>query len=129
MIFSRSGESIEVVKLLDKLKGVASRVIAVTNEPESTLAKRADVTIFVDSLPDEIVAVQSYTGGVAAGLLLAGAVGEAFDARVAEVSACLPLDDGVDQGVAGACGGVGFVCEGGSGDLFLGAWGFGMRRR
>jgi glucosamine--fructose-6-phosphate aminotransferase (isomerizing) len=90
VIFSRSGESIEVVKLLDKLKGVASRVIAVTNEPESTLAKRADVTIFVDSLADEIVAVQSYTGGVAAGLLLAGAVGEAFDARIEEVSACLP---------------------------------------
>jgi glucosamine--fructose-6-phosphate aminotransferase (isomerizing) len=90
VIFSRSGESIEVVKLLDKLKSVASPVIAVTNEPESSLAKRADVTIFVDSLPDEIVAVQSYTGGVAAGLLLAGAVGEAFDARVGEVSACLP---------------------------------------
>src|SRR6185437_3899075 len=76
VIFSRSGESIEVVKLREKLKGVAvaSRVIALTNEPESTLAKRADVTIFVDSLPDEIVAVQSYTGAVAAGLLLAGAV-------------------------------------------------------
>ncbi|HEX4380836.1 MAG TPA: SIS domain-containing protein [Candidatus Acidoferrum sp.] len=90
VIFSRSGESIEVVKLLEKVKGVASRVMAITNEPESTLAKRADVTIFVDSLADEIVAVQSYTGGVAAGLLLAGAVGDEFDARVAEVSACLP---------------------------------------
>jgi len=91
VIFSRSGESIEVVKLLDKLKGVATRVIAVTNEPESGLAKRADVTIFVDSLADEIVAVQSYTGGVAAGLLLAGAVAEKFDARAAEISACGPL--------------------------------------
>jgi glucosamine--fructose-6-phosphate aminotransferase (isomerizing) len=91
VIFSRSGESIEVVKLLDKLMGVASRVIAITNEPESGLAKRADVTVFVDSLADEIVAVQSYTGAVAAGLLLAGAVGEAFDARVAEVAECLPL--------------------------------------
>jgi len=90
VIFSRSGESSEVVRLLDQLKGVASRVIALTNEPESTLAKRANVTIFVDSLPDEIVAVQSYTGAVAAGLLLAGAVGEAFDARIGEVSDCLP---------------------------------------
>lgn len=90
VVFSRSGESIEVVKLLEKIKPIAARVIAVTNEPESTLAKRADVTIFVDSLPDEIVAVQSYTGAVAAGLLLAGAVGEGFDARVEEVSACGP---------------------------------------
>jgi glutamine---fructose-6-phosphate transaminase (isomerizing) len=90
VIFSRSGESIEVVKLMEKLKGVASRVIALTNEPESTLAKKADVTIFVDSLPDEIVAVQSYTGAVAAGLLLAGAVADAFEARVEEVSDCLP---------------------------------------
>jgi glutamine---fructose-6-phosphate transaminase (isomerizing) len=90
VIFSRSGESIEVVKLLEKVKPIASRVIALTNEPESSLAKRADVTIFVDSLPDEIVAVQSYTGTVAAALLLAGAVAEALDARVQEVSACLP---------------------------------------
>jgi glucosamine--fructose-6-phosphate aminotransferase (isomerizing) len=88
VIFSRSGESIEVVKLLEKLKGVASNVIALTNEPESTVAKKADVTIFVDSLPDEIVAVQSYTGGVAAGLLLAGAVEEKFDARAAEILTC-----------------------------------------
>jgi glucosamine--fructose-6-phosphate aminotransferase (isomerizing) len=91
VIFSRSGESIEVVKLLEKLKGVASRVIALTNEPASTVAKKADITIFVDSLPDEIVAVQSYTGGVAAGLLLAGAVEEKFDARAAEILACGPL--------------------------------------
>lgn len=91
VIFSRSGESIEVVKLLEKLKGVASRVIALTNEPESSLGKRADVTIFVDSLADEIVAVQSYTGSLAAGLLLAGAVAETFDARVAEIAACGPL--------------------------------------
>jgi glucosamine--fructose-6-phosphate aminotransferase (isomerizing) len=91
VIFSRSGESIEVVKLLEKLKGVASRVIALTNEPGSTVAKKADITIFVDSLPDEIVAVQSYTGGVAAGLLLAGAVEDSFDARAEEVSACGPL--------------------------------------
>ncbi len=90
VIFSRSGESIEVVKLLEKVKPIASRVIAVTNEVESTLAKQAGVTILVNSLPDEIVAVQSYTGTVAAGLLLAGAVAEAFDARVEEVSACLP---------------------------------------
>jgi glutamine---fructose-6-phosphate transaminase (isomerizing) len=91
VIFSRSGESIEVVKLLDKVKPVASRVIALTNEPDSTLAKRADVTIFVDSLLDEIVAVQSYTGAVAAGLLLAGAAAESFDASAAEVAACGPL--------------------------------------
>jgi glutamine---fructose-6-phosphate transaminase (isomerizing) len=92
VIFSRSGESIEVVKLLDKLKRLAARVIAVTNEPESSLAKRADVTIFVDSLPDEIVAVQSYTGAVAGALLLAGAVEkETIDERAKEISACLPL--------------------------------------
>src|ERR1700733_2201800 len=75
VVFSRSGESIEVVKLLEKLKPIATRVVALTNEPESTLARKADVTIVVDSLPDEIVAVQCYTGAVAAGLFLAGAGG------------------------------------------------------
>src|SRR4051812_26826777 len=34
VIFSRSGESIEVVKLLDKIKSTASRVVALTNEPD-----------------------------------------------------------------------------------------------
>ncbi len=63
------------MKLLEKLKGVASRVIALTNEPASTVAKKADVTIFVDSLPDEIVAVQSYTGGGCGGIVVGGSGG------------------------------------------------------
>src|ERR1700759_147883 len=45
VIFSRSGESIEVVKLLERVKGAAARVIAITNEPESALAQKADVTV------------------------------------------------------------------------------------
>jgi glucosamine--fructose-6-phosphate aminotransferase (isomerizing) len=60
---SRSGESVEIVKLLQQVRG-QMRVVAVTNEAASTLASAADVALLVHSLADEFVAVQSYTGAL-----------------------------------------------------------------
>jgi glucosamine--fructose-6-phosphate aminotransferase (isomerizing) len=90
VLVSRSGESIEIVKLLERLKVTAESVIAICNEPASTLAKQASVAVIVGSLPDEIVAVQSYTGTVAAALLLAGEVVGEFEKVRAEIADCLP---------------------------------------
>lgn len=73
VLVSRSGESIEVLKLLPILRELGATAIGVTNEPGSTLAQSADVPLFVNSQNDEMVAVQSYTGTVLALLLLAGA--------------------------------------------------------
>jgi glutamine---fructose-6-phosphate transaminase (isomerizing) len=58
---SRSGESIEITRLLDIVKD-RQPIIAVTNEPTSTLAREADITLHLNSPPDEMVAVQTYTG-------------------------------------------------------------------
>ena len=90
VVVSRSGESVEIVKLLERLKPTAQSVIAVCNETDSTLAKESNVAVIVGSLPDEIVAVQSYTGTVAAVLLLAGQAAGEFEKVRGEIADCLP---------------------------------------
>ena len=94
-----------------------------TNEPESTLAKESNVDDFCGSLPDEIVAVQSYTGSVAAVLLLAGQRWRSsLDVRGEMPIACRgPLMTALIRAVAGAGGGMGFVCiQAGAAIYFLG---------
>ena len=77
VIVSRSGESIEIVKLLDVLKG-RQTIVGVTNEADSVLAKSADCTLLVGSLTDEMVAIQTYTGTLLALHLLGAAVTQQF---------------------------------------------------
>ena len=73
LIVSRSGESVEVAKLLDALDGQA-KLIGVANDPESILARRTDVYIHIGSLADEMVAIQSYTGTLLTMRMLENAV-------------------------------------------------------
>jgi len=61
IVVSRSGESVEVIKLLNFVKG-RQPIIAITNEPTSTLARESDITLLLGSPPDEMVAIQTYTG-------------------------------------------------------------------
>jgi glutamine---fructose-6-phosphate transaminase (isomerizing) len=91
VVVSRSGESVEIVKLLSHVKDISQHTIGVTNEPESTLAKEATVALTVGSLPDEMVAIQSYTGTLAALMLLAAAVTGDLDNTHTEITALLPL--------------------------------------
>jgi glutamine---fructose-6-phosphate transaminase (isomerizing) len=72
VLVSRSGESVEITKLVPVLKQRGCRVIGVVNVPESTLGLRADHTIVVNSPSDELVAIQTYSGTLAA-LALVGA--------------------------------------------------------
>ena len=74
VLISRSGESVEVVRLLGRLREAGVSVIGVTNVAASTLAREADVPIVAGSRADRMVAVQTYTGAVATLLLLAEAV-------------------------------------------------------
>lgn len=71
---SRSGETIEITKLLPRLKASGRPTIGVTNVRESQLAREADHAIYINSEPDRMVAIQTYTGTMAALLLLAAAV-------------------------------------------------------
>ena len=71
LLLSRSGESIEIVKLLDKMEAASCRTIAVTNTPESTLARRADVVLHTSAAFDHLISITMYSVLCLVGGLLA----------------------------------------------------------
>ena len=71
VLVSRSGETVEVVKLLPLLKAQNAFIIGVTNETQSTLAREADLCLYTNSPTDQMVAIQTYT----ATLLILGLAG------------------------------------------------------
>lgn len=89
VIVSRSGESIEVARLLAVLKG-RQPIIGISNEPQSLLAQSADVSINISSRPDEMVAIQTYTATLLALHLLAGAVVNSMNATREKLEALEP---------------------------------------
>ncbi len=93
---SRSGESIEIARLLELLKG-RQPVIGVCNRPGSRLAREADVAISIGSLEDDIVALQTYTGTVLALTLLGSAVEDSLGSTKGEIEAMLPHFDQLVQ--------------------------------
>ena len=88
VLVSRSGESVEISMLLEKIRGKCV-TIGVSNEPQSRLALQVDHSIHVASPADEMVAIQTYTGTVLALHLLAGAAACTFDATAAEAGAAI----------------------------------------
>ncbi|MDE3104090.1 MAG: SIS domain-containing protein [Acidobacteriota bacterium] len=89
VVVSRSGESIEIVKLLAALRG-RQPVIGITNRPESRLAQSADIAIDIHSLDDDIVALQTYTGTLLALALLGRAVEQEGALALREAESLLP---------------------------------------
>lgn len=61
ILVSRSGESVEIVKLLNQLKRNKATVIGVANEDESYLVQKSDCAIIVHSPVDHSVAIQTYS--------------------------------------------------------------------
>jgi glucosamine--fructose-6-phosphate aminotransferase (isomerizing) len=92
LMVSRSGESVEIARLLERINRRVP-VIGVTNEPASLLARSSDVTLSIASLPDEIVAIQTYTGTLLTLHLLANSVTNSLSAAVAEMTKLLPTFD------------------------------------
>ena len=82
VIVSRSGESIEITKLLQLLKG-RQTIVGVTNEADGLLAKSADCSLLIGSRSDEMVAIQTYTGTLLTLYLLGAAIAQQFDAACA----------------------------------------------
>jgi glucosamine--fructose-6-phosphate aminotransferase (isomerizing) len=105
VLVSRSGETIEAVKLIDKLEGAGAAVIGVTNEPGTSLHRKTGLTLLVNSLRDQTVAVQTYSGTLATMVLLgAETCGESSgiriglqataDALAGVVAECLEVSEG-----------------------------------
>ncbi len=62
ILISRSGGSIEVLTLAEKMRAASMHIIALTNVPGSALEQAADLTLPIGARADQIVAVQTYTG-------------------------------------------------------------------
>ncbi len=71
VLVSRSGESVEVIKLLNLLRGRGVSVIGLANVPETALALASNYPIVLGSPADQLVAIQTYTGTLAVFALLA----------------------------------------------------------
>jgi glucosamine--fructose-6-phosphate aminotransferase (isomerizing) len=89
ILVSRSGESVELTKLLPQIKKIASPTITVTNEPRSMLATGADLVLIIGSFEDERMAIQSYTGTLLTLMLLASVVAGDLDQVREEMSRVL----------------------------------------
>ncbi len=78
VLVSRSGESVEAVELLRKVQRNC-KVVGIINVPGSSVARQATRAILVNSLPDQLVAIQTYTGTVVTLLLLGAAYEQQMD--------------------------------------------------
>lgn len=70
LLLSRSGRSVEVVELLQKARAAQSTTIAVTNDPDSPLARGAGTSLLLGAPFDFNVSVLMYSGVALAGALL-----------------------------------------------------------
>lgn len=81
VLVSRSGETAEAVRALPQLLERGASVIGITNVPDSLIARKATCALFINSLPDRMVAVQTYSASLAVLLFLAeAALGRPLDA-------------------------------------------------
>src|SRR5882762_107975 len=84
IVISRSGRSVEIVQLLAKARESRATVIGITNAPDGTLAREAQIAIAVPIALDHAISVNTYTTlALAAGILAASVTG-AFHAPIAE---------------------------------------------
>jgi arabinose-5-phosphate isomerase len=78
ILISKSGESTELVALLDHLKRFGASVIAITGEPGSTLARHADIVLDAavgeEACPHDLAPTTSTTAALALGDALAVAL-------------------------------------------------------
>ena len=83
VICSRSGETAEIVALARRLNNMGiPYIVALTNEPESTLAHTASHIVWTDTRKDDLVSINVVTGMMAGALALAAAaLGEADTLR------------------------------------------------
>jgi glutamine---fructose-6-phosphate transaminase (isomerizing) len=89
VLVSRSGESVETVKLLDLLDHRHYPTVGVLNVPGSTLAGRTTEHILLNSPADQLVAVQTYIATAVTLLLLAAAYLDELDDAKADLESTI----------------------------------------
>ena len=95
---TRSGETAELIRLIELADQNQVPTIAVTNEPESRVGLGANVCIPTYSRWDELVVVSAFLGMAATELLLAGMVAGGFEQMAADLQKSVELLPGfLDQ--------------------------------
>ena len=61
IVLSRSGRSVEIVRLLDKFQAAEAAVIAVTNTTDSPLGQRSDVSLLLETPFDHLISISMYS--------------------------------------------------------------------
>lgn len=79
IILSRSGRSVEIVKLLVKAREAGATVVGITNFEDGPLAHDADMTIMVPVKADHGISVNTYSALALAAAAVASAVVGSFD--------------------------------------------------
>lgn len=94
IMLSRSGRSIEVVRLLDKIEKAGADLVGITNTPDSPLATRAGIVINLAATFDFTVSLTMYSGlALAGGLIVAQSRGEDLDALRSQLRKTLEQAD------------------------------------
>ena len=83
IIISRSGRSIEVVRLAEKARAAGATIIGITNVADGPLANLAQIPIVIPSPLDHAISVVTYTTLAAAAAILAASVVGKFSAQLA----------------------------------------------
>jgi glucosamine--fructose-6-phosphate aminotransferase (isomerizing) len=99
IVISRSGRSVEIVKLLAKARQRGAIAIAITNSPEGPLARGAQIPIAIPIELDHAISVNTYsTLAAAAGILASAAVGTWSASAAAMLSASFSKTDAAISG-------------------------------
>jgi glucosamine--fructose-6-phosphate aminotransferase (isomerizing) len=84
VVLSRSGRSVEIVKLLAKARSAEATVIGVTNFKEGTLAHEAQIPVVLPVQSDNGISVNTYTAlAIGAAAIAAASLGS-FSAQLVE---------------------------------------------
>jgi glucosamine--fructose-6-phosphate aminotransferase (isomerizing) len=83
VILSRSGRSVEIVRLLAKARDSRTTVIGLTNSAHGPLARESQIPLVVPATLDHGISVNTYSTLALAGGALAGATLGSFDSRFA----------------------------------------------
>ena len=83
IVISRSGRSVEIVKLLAKVQERGATVIAITNSAEGPLARGAQIPIVIPIELDHAISVNTYSTLAATAGILASATVETWSAGLA----------------------------------------------
>jgi fructoselysine-6-P-deglycase FrlB-like protein len=79
VIISRSGRSVEIVRLMAKARESGATVVGITSSEGGPLARQAQISITVPAAPDHGISVNTYSALAAAAGALASATVDSFD--------------------------------------------------